>query len=178
MNSSDQRGNPLATMLIISAVDVLLCAFTATLALFFLGGGSSSSGDANNIGWAGTLVVISSPEKIQFATPPNSETIQAGLAFRLRSSPSRTNPTRFRVIGSAVAISQLGVIVVQEGKDGRNAQYTVRCTQPVEYAFRVVDGDTPVIPEATCEITASSSTALSQVQTKLTGFQGSIALGM
>jgi len=174
MNSPEQRGNPLATMLIISAIDVLLCAFTATLALFFLGGGSSTSGDANKIGWAGTLVVISSQEKVQFATPPNSETIQAGLAFRLRSSPSRTNPTRFRVIGSAVAISQLGVIVVQEGTDGRNAQYTVRCTQPVEYAFRVVDGDTPVIPEEKCEMAASSNTTLSEDITKPTVLQGQL----
>jgi hypothetical protein len=140
------------------------------LALFFLGGSSSSTGNVNSAGWAGTLVVISSPENLQFVTPPNSETIQAGLAFRLRTSPSRANPARFRLTGSPVAISELGVIVVREGTDGSNVQYKVKCPQPVEYAFRLVDGDTPVIAEGTCEIVPTPSPTLSGTQTHTTGY--------
>ncbi len=58
MTSRRKKGNPLATMLIISAIDVLLCSFTAGLTLFFFGsGGQVDAGQGE--GWAGTLLVIS-----------------------------------------------------------------------------------------------------------------------
>jgi hypothetical protein len=160
MNTTATRRNPLSTMLIISAIDVLLCAFTATVTLFFLGGNIAKPHHDVGIGWSGTLVVLSSPDGIQFDAPANAEILQPGLAFRLKVVPTANNPARFRVAKGSSAISQLNVLIVQEGTDGHNAQFTLHCTESVEYAFRIVDGDSPVIPESSCGVSASSQAAI------------------
>jgi hypothetical protein len=160
MNTPAAPRNPLSTMLIISAIDVLLCAFTATVTLFFLGGSMPQPPRDEGIGWSGTLVVLSSSDGIQFVAPAGAEILQPGLAFRLKTVPSMINPARFRVANGVSAISQVNVLIVQEGTDGRNAQFTLRCNAAVEYAFRIVDGDAPVIPESSCVVTASSQATI------------------
>lgn len=163
MNASTTPRNPLSTMLIISAIDVLLCAFTATVTLFFLGGSIEKPPHDEGIGWSGTLIVLSSPDGIQFDTEANAEILQPGLAFRLKSLPTANNPARFRVAKGSSTISQLNVLIVKEGTDGHNAQFTLRCTESVEYAFRIVDGDSPVIPESSCGVAASSQGTIWEV---------------
>src|SRR5579872_2508960 len=64
MSRRPRRGNPLATMLIISAIDVLLCTFTAGLTLFFFGSGvrGGLNAGARPGGWPGTLIKINNQE--------------------------------------------------------------------------------------------------------------------
>lgn len=54
------RRNPLGVMLIISAIDVLLCAFTAGLTLFFLGSAASATKSEQGLspGLIGMAVVV------------------------------------------------------------------------------------------------------------------------
>src|SRR5438874_285036 len=96
-----RQGNPLATMLIISAVDVLLCAFTATVTLFFIGAGASQH-NKHMPGWGGVLVYTSTtPGVVLESDFPNVRVANTAMV-RLTATPTDSNPATFRV-RSAVA---------------------------------------------------------------------------
>jgi hypothetical protein len=152
MTSNGKQGNPLATMLIISAIDVLLCAFTATVTLFFLGGGTMPGKDDQENGWDGALVVIrgKGQETLRFSSDVPAEVIRPGSVFLLQSTPSRDHPARFRLDGTAPGPFDIDVTVVREGTTGEGTRNAIHCPGVATYVFRVTDADVPISAEADC----------------------------
>jgi hypothetical protein len=148
MTGPSKRGNPLAVMLLISAIDVLLCAFTATITLFFLGGGHATGATNDEIGWAGLLVIAQSDQSLQLTTDFPNEALEPSRAFRLDSLPTVLRPARFRLVQAIAADVALDVTIVSEGRTELK-----RVTCPAGYSgsiFRVDDAAGMVRPEAGC----------------------------
>ena len=143
---SPSRANPLAVMLIISAIDVLLCAFTATITLFFLGGGQATSNTNDEVGWAGVLVLTETTPNVALSTEFPNEVVSPSAVFRLDAIPTELRPARFQLGGAASGPLVIDVTVVHEGQATTPTHIT--CNRPSGEVFRL-DG-TVVRPGTGC----------------------------
>jgi hypothetical protein len=95
-------------MLIISAIDVLLCAFTATITLFFLGGMLASQ-EREGAGWPGVYGFTHLSESdLHMSTEFPHDNIDGEVGIRLNESPDTGSPARFSLNRQAGPSEGLG----------------------------------------------------------------------
>ncbi len=150
----------LATVLILSAIDVLLCSFTASLTLFFIGAGadaansapSTQSGEtelgvARGEGAPGAIIVanyiggssrlrptqISGLETMPTANWENADSV----AWLLEETPIEQAP--FTLVGDGSA-GQMAVMISVSGSD-RTLQFGVTCPNTVSLRMSVTEKD-------------------------------------
>ena len=164
--------SPLGLMLIISAIDVLLCSFTAALVLFFVGAGSGASGfskqyagiaansgsDVQGKGAPAAFLVFTYGSPSSRVTPDASWTIDripasngelaANETWLLFEAPSNTRPLTFRTPTGSDPLDATLTFVVS----GEALTVALSCagTSPAEFTLR--GPPFSVVPRNPCKV--------------------------
>jgi hypothetical protein len=141
-------------MLIISAIDVLLCTFTAGLTLFFMGSGAHAGASAGKVpgGWPGTLIKINNHEgsELQIISPlrPGQCRPDDGCARSrtcaciVEDPPTRVHPLILGTStkGSAHILADITVLA-----EGQMKTFSLDCVSKDQRAISIVDGSAPFV---------------------------------
>jgi hypothetical protein len=162
MRYSNRPGPALATILIISAIDVLLCSFTAALTLFFfspstgLGVKQTNFSGGFNLGGAldGARVIIRNDagSDLQYTGENDTEIVAAksdGISvLRLKALPSIANPVWLGTRKPCVAPCQVKlaatVYLVPNGSHSSPKSQTIACVTQRPDAVAIINTDDPI----------------------------------
>jgi len=142
-------------MLIVSAIDVLLCAFTATITLLFLGGGAASAKTTQLPGWRGVIVLTIPAESNRGVEPdvtPDSR--GASGSYRFFVEPTPASPVIFSATDKTLEPIAIDVSFIGNGTSFR--RHIVCAQRSTAAVFRVVGGRGPILAESGCESRESS----------------------
>lgn len=174
MKYSRRPGPALATILIISAIDVLLCSFTAGLTLFFFspspaartkGETTLAFASGRSGGAEGIRIIINNEANsdLQYtggaeADVLTSSTNQSMSALRLKALPSMENPSWLGTKRACKEPCQIPiaatVYVIRKGK--LTNSHSIRCIAHGPDAVAIVDIAQPIQILTACELRTPS----------------------
>jgi hypothetical protein len=179
-------GPGLATILIISAIDVLLCSFTAGLTLFFFSPSpperasalSAAIGINKGGGADGVRIIIrnEADSDLQYVGGVNQEVVATteghGISvLRLKALPSIENPVWLGTKKACIEPCQIPLLatvyVIRNGNRASPRPQRIGCVTHRSDGAAIIDADNPVVTLSNCDSAGGGSPEASALQADL-----------